>query len=143
MNTVELAQGKPLPVVTDLTRPFWAAAKEHRLVLQKCARCGTFNFHPRPWCVECGCRDLTWTDARPTGTVYAHTICHTVAMNFPGWAAELPLLMCLVDLDDGVRLYAQVTDCTPERMRIGLRVQVHFRDLNDEIAIPAFRPVDG
>ena len=139
---VELVEGKPLPVVTDLTRPFWAAARQHRLVLQKCARCGSFSFHPRPWCVECGCRDLPWTDARPTGTVYAHTICHAVAMNFPGWAGELPLLMCLVDLDDGVRLYAQVTDCAPERMRIGLRVQVHFRDLNDQIAIPAFRPLD-
>ena len=140
---VELIEGKPLPVVTDLTRPFWAAARQHRLVLQKCARCGSFNFHPRPWCVECGCRELAWTDAQPTGTVYAHTICHTVAMNFPGWAAELPLLRCLVDLDDGVRLYAQVTDCAPEHMHIGLRVQVHFRDLNDEIAIPAFRPVDA
>ena len=62
-------------------------------------------------------------------------------MNFPGWAPELPLLMCLVDLDDGVRMYAQVTDCPPERMHIGLRVQVHFRDLNDEIAVPAFRPL--
>ena len=65
MNTVELAQGKPLPVVTDLTRPFWAAAKQHRLVLQKCAKCGCFSFHPRPWCVECGSHDLHWTDARP------------------------------------------------------------------------------
>jgi hypothetical protein len=29
---------KPLPELTDLTRPFWTAAKQRRFVLQKCAR---------------------------------------------------------------------------------------------------------
>jgi hypothetical protein len=37
---------KPLPELTDLTRPFWTAAKQRRFVLQKCARCATFNFYP-------------------------------------------------------------------------------------------------
>jgi len=131
---------KPLPAITDLTRPFWTAAKERRLVLQKCGRCGTFNFHPKPWCIECGSRDLSWTDARPTGTVYSFTISRSVAMNYPGWEKDLPVLMCLVDLDDGARMYAQVTDCSPEAMRIGMRVRVHFEDISEEAGIPKFRP---
>jgi uncharacterized protein len=137
----ESAQGKPLPTITDLTRPFWTAAKEGRLVLQKCQRCSTFNFHPKPWCIECGSRDLRWTDAQPTGTVYATTISRSVAMNFPGWQAELPVLMCLVDLDDGPRLYAQVKQCRPEDLRIGMRVQAFFEPISDEAGIPKFRPL--
>ena len=28
--------------------------------------CATFNFHPKPWCIECGNRDLPWTEpSRP------------------------------------------------------------------------------
>jgi len=131
---------KPLPDITDQTRPFWAAAKQRRLVLQKCARCATFNFHPKPWCIECGSRKLAWTDARPFGTVYSFTISRAVAMNLSGWQAELPVLMCLIDLDDGARMYGQVTDCTPEALRIGMRVEVHFEDISDEAAIPKFRP---
>ena len=131
---------KPLPVITDLTRPFWTAAKEGRLVLQKCGQCGTFNFHPKPWCIECGSRDLAWTDARPMGTVYSFTVSRSVAMNYPGWEKDLPVLLCLVDLDDGARMYAQVTDCSPEAMRIGMRVRAHFEDIGPDAGIPKFRP---
>ncbi|RZL86565.1 MAG: hypothetical protein EOP82_29485 [Variovorax sp.] len=38
-------------------------------VMQKCGECGTFNFYPKLWCIECGSRLLTWTDAKPLGTV--------------------------------------------------------------------------
>lgn len=131
---------KPLPVITDLTRPFWTAAKNRKLVLQKCQRCEVFNFHPKPWCIECGSRELRWTDAKPTGTVYSFTISRTVAMNFPGWEKDLPVLLCLIDLDDGARMYAQVTDCSPEEIRIGMRVTVHFEDISEEAGIPKFRP---
>jgi uncharacterized OB-fold protein len=133
--------GKPLPQITDLTRPFWTAAKNGKLVLQKCGKCATFNFFPKPWCIECGSRDLNWTDAKPYGTVYSFTVSRSVAMNFPGWEAELPVLMCLIDLDDGVRLYGQVKGCKPEDMKIGMRVEAFFEDISDEAGIPKFRPV--
>lgn len=134
---------RPLPVITELTRPFWAAARQGRLVLQKCARCATFNFHPKAWCIECGSRELVWTEARPTGTVYSHTISRSVAMNFAGWKSELPLLMCLIDLDDGARMYGQVTDCAPAALHIGMRVQAWFQPISDEAGLPKFRPLDA
>ena len=132
---------KPLPTITDLTRPFWTAAKNGKLVLQKCQRCGTPNFHPKAWCIDCGSRDLVWTDAKPFGTVYSHTISRSVAMNFQGWQAELPVLMCLIDLDDGARMYAQVTHCAPEALHIGMRVEACFEAISDEAGIPKFRPL--
>ncbi len=133
--------GKPLPQLTDLTRPFWTAAKHKKLVLQKCSKCSTFNFFPKPWCVECGSRDLPWTEAKPFGTVYSFTISSSVAMNYPAWEAELPILMCLIDLDDGARMYGQVTGCSPEQLYIGMRVEAYFEDISDEAGIPKFRPV--
>lgn len=131
---------KPLPHISDLTRPFWTAAKQGKLVLQKCCKCSTLNFFPKPWCIECGSRDLDWTEARTSGTVYSFTISRSVAMNFPGWEPELPVLMCLVDLDDGVRLYGQVKGCKPEDLKIGMRVEAFFEDISDEAGIPKFRP---
>lgn len=131
---------KPLPDITDQTRPFWTAAKQGKFVLQKCGRCATFNFHPKPWCIECGSRELAWTEARPFGTVYSHTVSTSVAMNYPGWEADLPLILCLIDLDDGARMYGQVTGCKPEEIRIGLRVEVYFEDISEDAGIPKFRP---
>ena len=132
---------KPLPEIVDLTRPFWTAAKEGRFVMQKCSKCGTVNFHPKPWCIECGCRDLPWTEMKPEGTVYSYTISRMVAMNYKGWEDELPVLFCLIDIDDGARMYAQVTDCTPEDIHIGMRVSVYFEDISEEAGIPKFRPI--
>lgn len=137
---VSRATNKPLPEITDQTRPFWAAAKDGRLVLQTCTRCGTRQFHPKPWCIECGCRDIPWSDARPTGTVYSFTISRAVAMNLAGWQGDLPLVFCLIDLDDGVRLYAQVTDCAPDEIRIGMRVEAHFSAISEEAGLMRFRP---
>ena len=131
---------KPLPDITDMTRPFWTAAKNGRLVIQKCGRCGTFNFHPKPSCIECGSRDLPWTEVEPFGTVYSYTVSRTVAMNYKGWEPDLPVLMCLIDLDVGARMYAQVTHCAPDDLRIGMRVEAWFEPISEEAGIPKFRP---
>ncbi len=140
-NVSSNVSGKPLPQISDLTRPFWTAAKQRKLVLQKCTQCGTFQFFPKPWCIECGCRDMPWTEARPSGTVYTFTISRSVVMNYRGWEKDLPVLMCLIDLDEGTRLYAQVVDCQPEHIHIGMRVQVCFEDISEDAGIPKFRPL--
>ena len=131
---------KPLPEITDLTRPFWAAAKARRFVLQKCPKCATFNFYPKPWCVECGARGLEWVDARPAGTVYSVTVSRTIGMNYPGWSAELPIVMCMIDLDDGARMYGQLVGAKPEHWKIGMKVKVVFEDISAEAGIPKFVP---
>lgn len=133
-------ENKPLPVITDQTRPFWSAAKEGRFVMQKCQACGTFNFQPKPWCIECGSRDLEWAPAKPFGVVYSFTVSRSVAMNLAGWQDEMPLVMCLIDLDDGARMYGQLTDVDPETVRVGMRVAVHCESISEEAGIPKFRP---
>lgn len=136
MNTLP---DKPQPTITDLTRPFWTAAREGRLVMQKCSRCGTVNFHPKPWCIECGCRDIPWTEMKRTGTVYSYTVSTTVAMNFQGWERELPIVLALVDIDDGARMYAQVTGIDQDDIAVGMRVEAYFDPIGDDAGIPKFR----
>ena len=135
-----IPQGKPLPEITDLTRPFWSAAKQRKLVMQKCARCGTLNFLPKPWCIDCGHRVLKWTEVGPLGTIYSRVVASTVMMNFPAWKADLPVVLGIIDLDDGARMYGQVIGCPPEAVQIGMRVEACFEDISAEAAIPKFRP---
>ena len=132
---------KPLPVITDLTRPFWEAARDGRLVMQKCAACGTVNFHPKPWCISCGSRNMPWTEMKRDGTVYSYTVSHSVAMNYAGWGAELPVILCLVDIDDGARMYAQLIGVDAADVTVGMRVTVRFEVISDEAGIPKFEPL--
>lgn len=139
----EKVHGKPLPEITDQTRPFWTAAKNGKLVMQKCGKCGTVNFPPKPWCIDCGSRDLEWSEVKPTGSIYSHTVSRSVAMNYPDWQKELPVILCVIDVDDGARMYAQLTDCPPEKVEIGMRVEAYFEDISEDAGIPKFRPAAG
>ena len=42
------------------TAPFWRAARERRLVVQRCASCGACQFYPRPFCLACSGLELEW-----------------------------------------------------------------------------------
>jgi uncharacterized OB-fold protein len=100
-----------------LTAPFWEAAREGRLVVQRCASCGRHQFYPRPFCLGCGEGELEWVDATGTATVYSIT---TVRMKV---LPELdpPYDVALVELDEGPRFLGRVT--TPGTA-IGDRVAV-------------------
>ena len=100
-----------------LTEPFWEAARESRLIVQRCASCGRHQFYPRPFCLGCGAAELKWVDATGTATIYSIT---TVRMKV---LPELdpPYDIALVELDEGPRFLGRVT--TPGAA-IGDRVRV-------------------
>jgi hypothetical protein len=60
-----------------------------------------------------------------TGVVYATTVVHR--------PDEEPYNVCLVDLDEGVRVMGRVEGLAPAEVTIGLRVQA--RSANDGITV--------
>lgn len=111
-----------------LTAPFWEAAGEGRLVLQRCKSCGRHQFYPRPFCLECRAGELAWVDARGTGTVYSIT---TVRMNvLPG--LDPPYDVALVELDEGPRFLGRTTSA---ESAIGDRVKVEWATDGDQPTI--------
>ena len=74
------------------------------------------------------------------GTVYSYEILHHP--QHP--AFDYPLLVVLVDLDEGIRLVSNLTDCATDDVRIGMPVEVHFVPVGeDATTIPVFRPAAG
>ena len=65
-----------LPAITDLTRPFWTAAAEGRLLLPRCNACGRHFFRPEVACTHCFATDWQWAPASGRGTLYSHTVLH-------------------------------------------------------------------
>ena len=52
---------------------------------------------------------------------------------------ELPIVLALVDLEEGTRLLAEVVDCDPEKVEVGMPVQVDFQRIDDELTLPVWR----
>ena len=134
---------KSLPGITPLTKPFWQATTKHQLVLQKCGKCNTYQWYPKPWCIECGSRDLNWTQVSGLGKVYSFTIIREVVQNSPAFDEDIPYALAEIDLDEGPRFIAQLKDVKPEEAKIGMRVKVTFIDATPEISIPKFEKVEG
>jgi len=131
---------KPLPVVQPWSEEFWKAAKQHKLLIQECADCNEKIFYPRKVCPECWSANLNWSEASGKATVYSHTV--TMDMVEPKFMGDLPYVLTLVDLVEGVRMMTRIVDCDPEAVYIGMDVEVTFEDVTDEISLPMFRPVD-
>lgn len=58
----------------------------------------------------------------------------------PALSDKLPWAIVEVELDEGVHMISNLVDWDPEGIEIGMRVQVVFEKLDDEITLPKFRP---
>ena len=129
----------PLPDLSDPgTGPFWAAARDERLEVQRCARCEAPRWPPRPVCPQCLSPGGTWTPVAPTGTVWSHAT-YRRAMA-PGFAAIVPYTVALVELDAGVRMIGRVLS-PPEDVVIGSRVEAAFEAVTDDVTLVHWRPL--
>ena len=129
----------PLPKPTPETRPFWDAAKQHRLVIQACDDCGTRYFYPRPLCPVCLSRRVRWVDASGRARLHTYVINHRPPRGFP---VQAPFVLGIVELEEGPRMMSHIVGVTPDpaALRCDLPLEVVFEDLTAEITVPKFRP---
>lgn len=124
-----------LPVIDELNAPYWAGTAAGELRLQRCRHC-RFCWHPPlPGCPNCSSQDVEWSAAAGTGTLYSFTdVHHPVHAGLADW---VPYRICLVDLDEGLRIISGMT-YTSEEPAIGAKVSVFFKRINDEVTLPFF-----
>ncbi len=129
----------PVPLVEPLTEPFWAAARDRRLVVQRCTDCGTFRHLPHVLCPACQSARHDWVESAGRGTVFTYTI--VVHPVHSATADVVPYNVVLVQLDDcgGVLVPSNVVDCPPDEVRVGMPVEVVWDRVSDEVTIPRFR----
>ncbi len=112
--------------------------REHELVFQRCAGCSHAVFPLRTLCPHCHGESLDLERAAGTGTVHSFTTQHRAS--HPFFAADVPYTLVLVDLDEGVRVFANLVDCAPDDAVIGMAVEAVFDDVEPELTLLRFRP---
>jgi enoyl-CoA hydratase/carnithine racemase/uncharacterized OB-fold protein len=131
---------KPIPAVQPWTEEFWRATKKHRLLIQECQDCSGLIFYPRKYCPQCWSTNLGWREASGKAKVY--TFATMRDMVEPQFMPDLPYVLAMVDLQEGIRMMTQIVECEPVAVEIGMDVEVTFRDITDQHALPLFRPSD-
>ncbi|MEJ7931085.1 OB-fold domain-containing protein [Ramlibacter sp. AN1015] len=119
------------------TAPFWQGTRDKRLLLQVCTETGRFQHFPRPLSLATGRRTLGWKEASGLGRIYAHTVLRTPGLGADG---RLPLPLALIELDEGVRILANLLNVEPAGVRIGDRVRLAWDERGGDARYPAFEP---
>ena len=130
---------KPTPTPDELSRPYWLAAAEDRLEIQRCQQCGDYHHPPVAVCLNCLSEDLRYEPVSGRGVIYTYTVTHD-ARN-PAFAALQPYAVVWVDLVEQARLriVANMPDTPLEDVRVGADVEVYFEALDGGTKIPQFR----
>jgi uncharacterized OB-fold protein len=119
----------PRPVINADTAFFWAGVEAGELRIQSCGECGALRHPPGPACPACGALKPSYMVAAGTGTIHSYVVHHHPPL--PG--RRSPVTVALVDLDEGVRMVAELRGVRPS---IGARVQAGFAG-----GLPVWRPV--
>jgi hypothetical protein len=117
-------------------RKFWAAAADGVLLLQRSVVTGKFQTYPRAHALDCVAGEVEWVESKGNGTI------HTFSVVNRSFYPELkaPYVIVVVDLTEGVKFMGHLIECPSEQVAIGMPVEITFRKLNGEIALPCFQP---
>ncbi len=128
---------KPLPVMAGITKEFYENCARGELCFQRCSGCNKLRHTPTPRCANCGSWEWEWSRSTGRGKVVTWTIVRRPM--HPDFAEDVPYAPAVIELDDGVRMVSWVIDCPPEELSAGMRVEVAFDDVTDEVTLPKFR----
>lgn len=132
-----LPEGLPPPTIErdGLSAPFWDGLRAGRLMIQRCAGCGTWQFGPEWICHRCHAFDPAWVEVPPRGLI--HSWARVWHASHPVLKARVPYLAVLVDLPlaGGVRLPGNLLGEALQPVTIGAAVQGVFEP-HDEAQPP-------
>ncbi|WP_336087599.1 bifunctional MaoC family dehydratase N-terminal/OB-fold nucleic acid binding domain-containing protein [Nocardia sp. SSK8] len=126
--------GRVGPVISRDTEFFWAGTELGELRIQRRPD-GTLQHPPVPALWQDKAEPTDYVVAAGTGTVFSFVVHH--APKVPG--RELPFVVALVELDEGVRMLGELRGIDPAEVSIGAPVRAAFERLPDGTVLPYWR----
>jgi uncharacterized OB-fold protein len=127
---------RPTPAPSPTTAPYWEALGRGELLLQRCATCTAWVHYPRRRCPVCMSNQLGWEPVEPVGTIHTFTVARrATAVPF---ASDVPQIIAIVELANGVKMTTTLTDVQPDRLRIGQPVHGVYEHQDDGTTLLRF-----
>ena len=109
---------------------------EGKIVLPQCHSCGRFHFFPRVVCPHCHETSFLWQEASGRGEIYTTTI----VRRSPEHGGDYNI--CIVELEERVRMMSRVEGVAPSEVKIGMAVAVYAGQIVDTPAVLC-KPAEG
>lgn len=123
---------------SSFSKPFWAATREKKLVIQYCRATGKYQHHPRPTSIFTGRKsDIEWREVSGRGEIFSWTVVRRGPEAFRG---HEPYAIASVTLDVGVNVIANLVHCPLQEIAIGMKVVPCWMPINDGLHLLMFQP---
>ena len=103
--------------------------QRYRLEAGKCKGCGNVSFPPRLICPKCKSKEFEKVNLSDEGNLKTFTIIRVASDTF---SLQTPFAVGIVELNDGVRLTTQIAGVDFKQLKIGKKVKMVFRKIQDE-----------
>jgi uncharacterized OB-fold protein len=120
---------KLIPEPDELSKPFWDAVNERRLVVQNCKDCDTLQHPPRPTCQDCGSETLEWKETSGRGHISTYVVMQDI--HLARRTPDQPFNLAFITLDDDPRInfYSNLPGVPVRQVTIGAPVEVTFEEV--------------
>ena len=129
---------RPRPAITRDNAFFWEGIERGELLIQRC-RCGKLRHPPGPMCPSCHSLEWDTLEAGGRGIVYSFVVAH----HPPIPPFSYPNVIALVELEEGVRLVANLVGVEREQVAVGMPVDCEIVEVEKDFKLPQFRPRQG
>jgi len=121
---------------TDLVAKFAEKLEKNKLLGTRCTKCGARYLPPRAHC-KCGSVEMEWFEAPCKGKILAYTL-----VTFPpeSMSKNAPYIVTVAELEDGLRLLAQLTGVAVKNLKIGISVRVTSHRTPESRVVYRFEP---
>lgn len=126
----------PQPLIDSDSQIYWEGLTQGELRIQRCDNCSRHVFYPRAICPHCYSDRLSWITASGKGTIYSYTVAHQA---FGPYADEVPFVVAIVELEEGVRMMTRIVGAAHEQVSIGAAVHVTFTTIGEGVTLPYFQ----
>lgn len=134
---------KLIPEPDALSKPFWDAVNEKRLILQYCAACDKLQYPPQRTCRICGSAEkLDWKESGGKGHISTYIVIEDGRLNRR--MPDQPYNMALITLDDdpSINFYSNLPGVPPYEVPVGAAVKVIFEEASPDQLIHEWQVVD-
>lgn len=130
---------RPMPVPDDISKPFWDACNERRLVIQNCVSCDTLQYPPEQTCASCDSEKMEWVEVSGKGRINGYAVVFDSRIR--RWQTEQPYNIAVVELqeDPTITFFSNLSGIPVDEVPVGAEVQVEFEEAENGQLIHEWR----
>jgi len=133
---------KPAPIPDELSKPFWDACNQRRLVMQWCTADRRFQYPPDKVCQVCKSgKNLTWREVSGRGRIVSYTVTHDSRLRT--FQADQPFNIAVISLEDDetLKMFSNLPGTPVDQVPVGARVEVVFEKVHTGQLVPEWKVV--